>query len=52
MASLQNLIGQLLINQQGLDVLPQPVDRSTSLAFNLASLIIILMLIGLYATWW
>jgi len=34
------------------DVLPQPVDTSTSYGFNLASLIIVLMPIGLYATWW
>ncbi len=52
MASLPNLIGQLLINQQRFDELPQPVDTSTNSGFNLASLVIVLMLIGLYATLW
>ena len=28
------------------------VDTSTSTGFNLASLVIVLMLTGLYATWW
>ena len=28
------------------------VDTSTSASFNLASVVIVLMLIALYATWW
>ena len=51
------LLGMLVSQLEGEDDHPKAidysaVDTSTSSGFNLASLVIILMLTGLYATWW
>jgi len=51
------LLGMLVSQLEGKDDHPKAidysaVDTSTSSGFNLASLVIILMLTGLYATWW
>jgi len=51
------LLGMLVSQLEGKDDHPKAidysaVDTSTSSGFNLASLVIVLMLTGLYATWW
>jgi SSS family solute:Na+ symporter len=51
------IIGMLISRLQGAGAQPgainyKEVDTSTTTHFNLASLVIALMLIGLYATWW
>lgn len=51
------LLGMLVSQLEGKDDHPKAIDYSavdtaTSSGFNLASLVIVLMLTGLYATWW
>jgi len=51
------LLGMLVSQLESKDDHPKAidysaVDTSTSTSFNLASLVIVLMLTGLYATWW
>jgi solute:Na+ symporter, SSS family len=51
------LLGMLVSRMQGTEAHPDAieygeVDTSTSAGFNWASLVIILILTGLYATWW
>jgi hypothetical protein len=51
------LLGMLVSQLEGKGDHPKAIDYSavdttTSSAFNLASLVIVLMLTGLYATWW